>query len=119
VSKFYQISPLAPHPCIHLLTISIIAKLFDRDPETNELLWFPAPPLNTARPAQPKYSMAYLQFLAKKRKAQCDGGAAMDVDVNADGDCDVSAKRARTAVLPTVTETLAQIMKEVLEEGRQ
>jgi len=100
-----------------LLTCLLVAKLFDRDPETNELLWFPAPPLNTARPAQPKYSMAYLQFMAQKRKVQCDGGTAMDVDMNADGDCDVSAKRARTAVLPTVTETLAQILKEVSQEA--
>ncbi|EPQ61248.1 hypothetical protein GLOTRDRAFT_135767 [Gloeophyllum trabeum ATCC 11539] len=45
------------------------AKHFDRDPETNELLWFSGAPMNVARPSGPQYSLAYLHFLAKKRKA--------------------------------------------------
>jgi len=59
--------------------IFFIAKHFDRDPETNQVLWFPAPPVNMARPTNPKYSMTYLHFLANKRKRE-DEDAVTEVD---------------------------------------
>jgi len=62
-------------------------KHFDRDPETNEVLWFSAPPMNIARIPPPKHSITYLHFLATKNKR-----AKEDVDV------DPAAKRQRTAV---------------------
>ncbi|KAI6028936.1 hypothetical protein EDC04DRAFT_146757 [Pisolithus marmoratus] len=43
-------------------------KYFDRSPETNELLWFGAPPLNVARPPAVQHSLTYLHYLARKRK---------------------------------------------------
>ncbi|PBK64110.1 hypothetical protein ARMSODRAFT_962240 [Armillaria solidipes] len=43
-------------------------KHFDRDPETDEVLWFAAPPINVAPAPVLKHSLAYLHFLAKKRK---------------------------------------------------
>ena len=52
------------------------AKHFERDPETNEVLWFSAPPVNIAHPPMPKRSLGYLHFLAMKRKRR----NAMDVD---------------------------------------
>jgi len=44
------------------------AKLFDRDPKTNEVLWFSGPPVDIHRPRAPQHSLEYLHFLAKKRK---------------------------------------------------
>ncbi|KAF8912444.1 hypothetical protein CPB85DRAFT_1200583, partial [Mucidula mucida] len=41
---------------------------FQRDPTTNELIWFPAPPVNVASPSMPKHSLAYLHFRAQKKK---------------------------------------------------
>jgi chromatin structure-remodeling complex subunit RSC1/2 len=52
------------------LTIFSIVKLFNRDPDTNEVLWFAAPPLNMARSKGPRYSLAYLQILVAKRKRE-------------------------------------------------
>lgn len=46
----------------------VTARYFDRDPETNEVLWFAAPPLDIAHPPGPEYSLEYLAFLARKRK---------------------------------------------------
>ncbi|KAF5376880.1 hypothetical protein D9615_007241 [Tricholomella constricta] len=86
------------------------AKHFERDPETNEVLWFPAPPVDMARPTKPKYSLAYLHFLAAKRKrevAEPDPGA-MDVDADP---ATQGSKRGRLDVPPTVTETLRSIFK--------
>ena len=48
--------------------MSPIAKLFDRDPKTNEVLWFSGPPIDIHRPRQAQHSLEYLHFLAKKRK---------------------------------------------------
>ncbi|KAF8174741.1 RSC complex protein [Pholiota molesta] len=87
------------------------AKLFDRDPDTNEVLWFAAPPLNLPRAKGLRHSLAYLQFLARKRKTPQDG----DEGANADGPD--PTKRARTAVLPTVTETTMRVLKEMAFDG--
>ena len=76
------------------------AKHFDRDPETNEVLWFSAPPVNVAHPPTPKHSLKYLHYLSMKRKRQ----NAMDVDDVAE------KKKQRLRVPPTVTETLRAIL---------
>jgi chromatin structure-remodeling complex subunit RSC1/2 len=55
------------------------ARHFDRDPETNEVLWFAAPPLNVARKPAPRYSLQYLHWLATKRK-RTEDVEGMDVD---------------------------------------
>jgi chromatin structure-remodeling complex subunit RSC1/2 len=81
--------------------IGNIAKHFDRDPETNEVLWFSAPPMNVARPPAPKYSLAYLHFLATKRKQENEGG---------DGEV---AKKQRLQAAPTVTESLSTLLAEM------
>ncbi|KAH0838855.1 hypothetical protein J3R83DRAFT_7269 [Lanmaoa asiatica] len=41
---------------------------FDRSPETNEVLWFAAPPMDVARAPVVKHSLKYLAYLAGKRK---------------------------------------------------
>jgi chromatin structure-remodeling complex subunit RSC1/2 len=75
-------------------------KYFDRDGQTNELLWFSAPPMNVSRDPGPRHSLAYLHFLARKRK---EGGEL---------DQDTVAKRPRVEVLPTFMETTMQIFAE-------
>ncbi|KAI0344044.1 hypothetical protein BDW22DRAFT_1412656 [Trametopsis cervina] len=60
------------------------ARHFDRDPDTNEVLWFAAPPVDIPRPKGPEYSLAYLSYLAKKRKNK-DHADAMDIEGDVDG----------------------------------
>ncbi len=62
-----------------VLNSGLTARHFDRDPETNEVLWFAAPPLNVARKPAPRYSLQYLHWLATKRK-RVDDGENMEVD---------------------------------------
>ncbi|KDR68767.1 hypothetical protein GALMADRAFT_256616 [Galerina marginata CBS 339.88] len=85
------------------------AKLFDRDPDTNEVLWFAAPPLNMPRAKGPRHSLAYLQFLASKRRIDSDS-ASNEMGNYGGGR---APKRARISVPPTVTETMQQVWKEM------
>ncbi|OCH94163.1 hypothetical protein OBBRIDRAFT_748123 [Obba rivulosa] len=84
------------------------AKHFDRDPETNEVLWFSAPPVDIPHPPGPRHSLAYLHFLAKKRKGEERANNAMDVDGPDSGAS--PSKRAR--VQPTATETLHALLQQ-------
>jgi chromatin structure-remodeling complex subunit RSC1/2 len=84
------------------------ARHFDRDPETNEVLWFAAPPLNIARKPAPRYSLQYLHWLATKRKAieeDRDEDQGMEVD---EGESEERVKRTRTA-----TERVDRLLMEV------
>ncbi|KAG2134592.1 uncharacterized protein EDB93DRAFT_842565 [Suillus bovinus] len=79
-------------------------KHFDRSPDTNELFWFGGPPMNIARTPAPQHSLAYLHFLATKRKKELDAGSdAMNVDGEASAGLSI---RQRTVAPPTVTEML-------------
>lgn len=51
------------------MLIECLARHFDRDPETNQVLWFAAPPVDKVHPLVPQYSLTYLNYLAKKRKS--------------------------------------------------
>lgn len=84
----------------------MVAKHFDRDPETNEVLWFSAPPMNAARPPQPKHSLAYLHFLAMKRKKEKEG-------TNGSMDVDTETEKRRFQAPPTVRETLGSLLAEM------
>jgi len=84
------------------------AKHFDRDPETNEVLWFPAPPVDIARPTKAKYSLAYLHFLATKRKRDSAEPDSEDMNV----DVSDNVKRGRLEIPPTATETLISVLKD-------
>ncbi|KAG9015507.1 hypothetical protein FRB94_000112 [Tulasnella sp. JGI-2019a] len=61
-------STLGADPVIEMLP-GETTRRFDRDPRTNEVLWFSGPPIQQANPDahRPRYSMAYLAFLAKKK----------------------------------------------------
>jgi chromatin structure-remodeling complex subunit RSC1/2 len=83
----------------------LLAKHFDRSPDTNELFWFAAPPMNIARTPPPQHSMAYLHFLATKRKKELGAGSdAMNVDDEA-ASIDLS-NRQHTVAPPTISEIL-------------
>jgi chromatin structure-remodeling complex subunit RSC1/2 len=95
--------------------LSSPAKHFDRDPETNEVLWFSAPPMNIARPPVPKHSLTYLHFLATKRKRGKDmPDDGMDVDDDSFGSVPSGSKREK--VPPTVTETVNAILADLAQE---
>ena len=47
-----------------------LTRYFDRDPDTGEVLWFAAPPVNVPQPAALQHSIEYLHFVAMKRKAR-------------------------------------------------
>ena len=80
-----------------------LAKHFDRDPETNEVLWFAAPPVDIVHTPAPRHSLKYLAHLARKRKSQTMEHA-MDVD---------EAPPSKRQKMPmTVTETLAALLRE-------
>jgi len=53
-------------------------KLFDRDPDTNQVLWFSGPPIDVPKAPTPKYSLSYLHYLAMKKKAQQEADAGQD-----------------------------------------
>ncbi|KAF6758882.1 bromeodomain-containing protein [Ephemerocybe angulata] len=95
------------------------AKHFDRDPETNQVLWFASAPVDTARPRLPKHSLEYLNFVAKKRKRETEAGArtsgegengVMDVDVDAPAE-------KRCGVPPPLSEMLRAIPMDGLLSG--
>jgi chromatin structure-remodeling complex subunit RSC1/2 len=97
-------------------------KLFDRDPETNEVLWFAAPPLNMARAKGPSYSLAYLQFLAAKRKRETTEEDAHQTAGNEDGrsageDGPATKRMRRLCYSQSVMEITSQVLKEAREEG--
>ena len=106
-----------------------IAKLFDRDPTTNEVLWFAAPPMNMSRARGPRYSLEYLTFISKKkrrlREASTDGGVVDDTTTREEGttkdvwreEGSASAKRPRVGFPPTVTETMREVWKEMRADG--
>ena len=59
------------YPLFFMYIINVDAvKHFDRDPETNQVLWFSGPPIDVARTPAPQYSLKYLHYMAMKRKQQ-------------------------------------------------
>ncbi|KAI5117803.1 hypothetical protein M0805_004563 [Coniferiporia weirii] len=86
------------------------ARHFDRDPETNEVLWFPGPPNDVARAVPPRHSLEYLHFLAMKRKRQIQG---TNGDTGTEGGAEdiASSKRLRAQVKapPLASEVLAEL----------
>jgi len=82
----------------------VSAKHFDRSPDTNELFWFAAPPMNAARTPPPRHSLAYLHFLATKRKKEFAAGSDI-MDVDGEAASTGSSDRQRLSS-PTVSEIL-------------
>ncbi|KAL0573841.1 hypothetical protein V5O48_008105 [Marasmius crinis-equi] len=78
---------------------------FDRDPQTNEVLWFSSPPVNVAPAPAPRHSLAYLHFLAKKRKQE-------ESESTEGEDSSPPAKKNRFLAPPSMLETLAALASE-------
>ena len=87
-----------------------LAKHFDRDPDTNEVLWFSAPPTNIARAPTPKHSLTYLHYLAMKRKRETDKAVDDGMDVHDDS---LPSRRKLEKVRPTVTEVVTSVLADL------
>jgi hypothetical protein len=97
----------ASYPFLGSLTT---AKLFDRDPDTNEVLWFASPPLNRPDAKGSRHSLVYMQFLAaKRRRASEDGKQRNGMDVN--------TKAGKRVHPQTITEITRQVLNELPIEG--
>ncbi|KAG9078587.1 hypothetical protein FRC06_008298 [Ceratobasidium sp. 370] len=81
-------------------------KYFDRDPHTNQLLWFSGAPVDTPRAhaRQPRHSLDYLYFLARQRERQHRGE-------------DVDESRRKAAAVPPLSVELARLYQEVFRSG--
>lgn len=80
--------PAPPAPLFFFLTIFLAVKHCERDPDTGEVLWFAAPPVNVARAAQAKHSLTYLHYLAerkRKREEEEEEGKELGKDGDRDG----------------------------------
>jgi chromatin structure-remodeling complex subunit RSC1/2 len=86
------------------------AKWFDRDPKTNEVLWFASPPLNRPHAKGSRHSLVYMQFLAAKRRRASEDGKRRD-------EMDVDTKAGKRVHPQTVTEITRQVLKELPLEG--
>lgn len=95
-----------------MLIVCGTAKHFDRDPETNEVLWFSAPPVNAPRPPQPKHSLTYLHFLAMKRKEGQTVGGDGDGGENGE-DKESETKRCKFTAQPSMRERLGMLLAEI------
>jgi chromatin structure-remodeling complex subunit RSC1/2 len=86
----------------NLASLTCTVKHFDRDPHTNQLLWFSGAPIDTPRAhtRQPRHSLDYLYFLARQRERQHRGE-------------DVSESRRKAAVGPPISTELTNLYHEV------
>lgn len=92
------------------------AKHFDRDPETNQVLWFAAAPIDVARPRPPRHSLEYLNFIAKKRKREMEEAAAGPRAQDGNGmDVDVDAPAAKRT--PAYPPPLSELLKSIPMDG--
>ncbi|KAF8588485.1 hypothetical protein K439DRAFT_1384573 [Ramaria rubella] len=97
-------------------------KHFDRDPETNQVLWFSGPPIDVARTPAPQHSLKYLHYLAKRKKEEKldrrkqEEEEDIEVHEDADGDSSRYKKRRRTERQPRMTDTLAALWASVSKE---
>ncbi|CAE6483267.1 unnamed protein product [Rhizoctonia solani] len=75
-------------------------KHFDRDPYTNQLLWFSGAPIETPRPRHLKHSLDYLYFLAQQQEKRHRGE-------------DMDERKHKAAVVPPISVELAHLHNEV------
>lgn len=90
------------------------AKHFDRDPETNEVLWFSGPPVDIARAQPLRHSLDYLHYLARKRKTDQGEPAEQVMEVDGETAEGSNTKRQRTqkaydVLQPSISVTLQSL----------
>ncbi|KAI0735712.1 hypothetical protein C8Q76DRAFT_643187 [Earliella scabrosa] len=83
------------------------ARYFDRDPETNQVLWFGAPPVDIVHTPPPQHSLKYLAHLARKRRAEQGKKDEEAMDPSVHGH---ASKRRKMPL--TATETLEGLLRE-------
>ena len=88
------------------------ARHFDRDPVTNEVLWFSSPPMNVVQAVKPEHSLAYLHFLAMKSKREAGSVEECD-ETEVDGE---NGNGVRRAVHPLVSEMVRSIVVDLVKE---
>ncbi|GJJ09395.1 hypothetical protein Clacol_003617 [Clathrus columnatus] len=81
-------------------------KHFDRDPETNQVLWFSGPPIDVARTPVPRHSLKYLHYLAMQKKRK-----AMDDDV-VNGNMPTSDRVAKRRITDELNEIWSSVTKD-------
>ena len=86
------------------------ARHFDRDPETNQVLWFSGPPIDIAKPAKPQHSLTYLHFLAMKKK-----GAAAEADAEGKTDDNDNESRKKAKTEAQTQRAASEILGEIYE----
>lgn len=84
-------------------------KHFDRDPETNQVLWFSGPPIDVARTPTPQHSLKYLHYLAMRRKRKHGMNDSNGVDDN--------GAHGRAATKQRMTDQLNEIWTAVMHES--
>ncbi|CUA73023.1 Chromatin structure-remodeling complex subunit rsc1 [Rhizoctonia solani] len=75
-------------------------KHFDRDPDTNQLLWFSGAPIETPRARHLKHSLDYLYFLSQQQEKRHRGE-------------DVDERKRKAAIAPPISVELAKLHNEV------
>lgn len=79
-------------------------KHFDRDPYTNQLLWFSGAPIETPRIRQPKHSLDYLYFLARQQEKRHRGE-------------DLDESKPKAALASAMSVELANLHHEIFGAG--
>jgi chromatin structure-remodeling complex subunit RSC1/2 len=90
-------------------------KHFDRDPETNQVLWFSGPPIDVARTPAPQYSLKYLHHVAIKKRQQRVDEQKQEEEEEREEQADITLdspqpeKRRRIGPRPRMSDTLAAL----------
>jgi chromatin structure-remodeling complex subunit RSC1/2 len=103
------------------LKIGVAVKHFDRDPETNQVLWFSGPPIDVARTPVPQHSLKYLHYVATKRKEKRlqdrkeeeEEGREEFEQMDVDEDNSRPDKRRRIATKARMTDVFDDVWKRV------
>jgi len=99
-------------------------KHFDRDPETNQVLWFSGPPIDVARTPTPQYSLKYLHHVAMKKKQERVEEQKQEEeedkeDMVSDGTANPHPeKRRRIELRPRMTDTLTMLWRSTSTDER-
>ncbi|TFL01460.1 hypothetical protein BDV98DRAFT_530258 [Pterulicium gracile] len=93
-----------------------LTRYFDRDPDTGEVLWFAAPPVNVPRPPALQHSIEYLHFVAMKRKLEGSDRATSEKVTTPVSEPDIVEAGSKRKVPPpqeTLQERKTKLWKEM------
>ncbi|CAE7112847.1 unnamed protein product [Rhizoctonia solani] len=90
---------VVPTSMIEILSEDTV-KHFDRDPYTNQVLWFSGAPIESPHTRHPKHSLDYLYFLAQQQERRHRGE-------------DVDERKRKIAAAPPIGVELAKLYQQV------